>query len=398
VSTAGASIANPAVRLRLLVVVYALDTLTALAVLAYGNAAYLIDELDAPDAFPAFALALYGLCKIASAPVAGRVFDHFGPRVTLAAGLAMLAAGLAVILLTHTATGYLAGLAPISAGLGFSWLVVFAAIGRLTTAEKRASETGFIAVASILAVASGFGGAGIAAETGPWWLPFVASILLGAVAGLASLPFAPRVPTARAAITDSHDGPSPPLRHAPGVARAAALAVFLHFAVATSVAGVFGAFVLRTLDLPLLRGGILLVPAAGAGGLAMLLGGRLSRPGRRLLEVAAVYVAGSAGAAALAFADSEVAFALSALPLGLALGGAVPILNAAVLDVATSSGRTGRSLGWMFLAQGMGTVGGPALAGGIMALRGPREALAAIAAAYLAGALVDALNNRRTGL
>jgi len=182
------------------------------------------------------------------------------------------------------------------------------------------------------------------------------------------------------------------------VARAAALAVFLHFAVATSVAGVFGAFVLRTLDLPLLRGGILLVPAAGAGGLAMLLGGRLSRPGRRLLEVAAVYVAGSAGAAALAFADSEVAFALSALPLGLALGGAVPILNAAVLDVATSSGRTGRSLGWMFLAQGMGTVGGPAVAGGIMALRGPREALAAIAAAYLAGALVDALNNRRTGL
>ena len=48
-STAGASIANPAVRLRLLVVVYALDTLTALAVLAYGNAAYLIDELDAVD-------------------------------------------------------------------------------------------------------------------------------------------------------------------------------------------------------------------------------------------------------------------------------------------------------------------------------------------------------------
>ena len=41
--------------------------------------------------------------------------------------------------------------------LGFSWLVVFAAIGRLTTAEKRASETGFIAVASILAVASGLG-------------------------------------------------------------------------------------------------------------------------------------------------------------------------------------------------------------------------------------------------
>jgi len=393
-----ASITEAATRTRLLVTVYALDTLTALALLAYGNAAYLIDELNAADAVPAFALALYGLCKIASAPVAGRVFDRAGPRATLASGAGMLAAGLAVILVTHSTAGYLVALAPISAGLGFAWLVVFAAMGRLTTAEGRASETGFIAVASILAVASGFGGAGLVAETGLWWLPFSTAIALGALAAVASAPLAPSGRAPRPAMTEGDVAPVSPVAHTAGAPRAAAAAVLLHFAVATAVAGVFGAYILRTLDFSLAGAGLLLVPAVSSGGLAMLAGGRWSRPGRRLLETAAVYVAGAAGAFALAAAHGTVAFAIAAVPLGVALGGAVPLVNAAVLDVATASPRTGRALGWLFLSQGVGTVGGPLLAGVVLAAYGTREALVAIGGAYLAGALVDAVNNRRTRL
>jgi len=393
-----ASIGEASTRTRLLVTVYALDTLTALAILAYGNAAYLIDELNAADAVPAFALALYGLCKIASAPIAGRVFDRAGPRATLGAGVGMLATGLAIILLTHSTAGYLVALAPISAGLGFAWLVVFAAMGRLTTAEGRASETGFIAVASILAVASGFGGAGLVAETGFWWLPFTIAIGLGALAAAASAPLAPSGRAFRPSMTEDDAAPAPPVAHTAGAPRAAAAAVLLHFAVATAVAGVFGAYILRTLDFSLVAAGLLLVPAVSSGGLAMLLGGRWSRPGRRLLETGAVYVVGAIGAFALAAAEGPVTFAIAALPLGIALGGAVPLVNAAVLDVATASSRTGRALGWLFLAQGVGTVGGPLLAGVVLAAYGTREALIAIGLAYLAGALVDAVNNRRTRL
>lgn len=393
-----ATFADRGARARVLATVFSLDTLTALAILAYGNAAYLIDELDAPDAYPAFALAIYGLCKIAAAPAAGRVFDRAGPLATLYAGLSMVAGGLALMLLTHSAAGYIAGVGPVSAGLGFTWLVVFAAIGQRTTAEHRGSETGFIAIASIFAFAAGFGGAGLIAETGPWWLPFVAALALGGVALGASSQLA--APLRNRDTIPQPDTPAADSPRLPGLAatRASAVAVFLHFAVTTAVAAVFGAYVLRTLDLKLITAGLLLTPAAATGGLGMLLCGRISRPGRRLREIGALYVAGGAGALGLALARNEVAFALAAIPLGLAIGGALPILNAAVLDIATRAGQTGRALGWMFLAQGVGTVSGPAIAGAVIALTGTREALLVLGVAYLAGAGIDTANSRRTGI
>ena len=69
--------------------------------------------------------------------------------------------------------------------------------------------------------------------------------------------------------------------------------IFAHFVAVTATIAAFGPFVLRTLDLTLLRAGGVLVPAAGAAALAMFLAGRWSRRDNRLREVAVLYAVGA---------------------------------------------------------------------------------------------------------
>ena len=72
---AGSGPWTPSLRV-LLAAVFSVDALTALGVIAYSNP-YLIDIREAPSAYPAHALAIYGFVKLVTAPAGG----CFSPRV-----------------------------------------------------------------------------------------------------------------------------------------------------------------------------------------------------------------------------------------------------------------------------------------------------------------------------
>src|SRR6185312_8774850 len=146
----------------------------------------------------------------------------------------------------------------------------------------------------------------------------------------------------------------------------------------TATIAAFGPFVLRTLDLTLLRAGGVLVPAAGAAALGMFLAGRWSRRGNRLREVAVLYALGSGAVLAAAAVHNPWLFGLVAIPLAFSVGGAQPLLNASLLDVSHSADQTGTVLGWLFFAEGLGSVTGPVIIGAVISVSGVRDAVVAI--------------------
>jgi MFS family permease len=64
-----------------------------------------------------------------------------------------------------------------------------------------------------------------------------------------------------------------------------------------------------------------------------------------------------------------------ALGLGVAIGGATPLMGATILDVSHSGQQKASVLGWLFFAQGIGSVAGPVLVGLVISLFGVREAV-----------------------
>jgi MFS family permease len=110
----------------------------------------------------------------------------------------------------------------------------------------------------------------------------------------------------------------------------------------------------------------------------MWFAGRHSRPGRRLRELALFYGIGALGLVVLASVHHWYEFMGVALALGVSLGGATPIMGATMLDVSYSGERKASVLGWLFFAQGIGTVGGPLLVGVVISLLGVREAVAVL--------------------
>jgi MFS family permease len=154
----------------------------------------------------------------------------------------------------------------------------------------------------------------------------------------------------------------------------------VHSAAVAGVGGIFGPFVLHTLDLSLLHGSILLLPAIGTGAASMWLAGRRSRPGRRLRELALCYAVGAVTLAGLIFVESSAAFAIVAVGLGVAIGGATPLMGATILDVSHRGEARASILGWLFFAQGIGSVAGPVAVGVVISLLGVREAVAFLGA------------------
>jgi MFS family permease len=151
-----------------------------------------------------------------------------------------------------------------------------------------------------------------------------------------------------------------------------------HSAALGGVGGVFGPFVLHTLDLSLFAASLMLIPAIIAGGLSMFVAGRRSRPGNRLRELAIFYSVGAVGLIVLAFVNTWYLFAIVGLTIGVSLGGASPLMGATMLDVSYGGARKASVLGWLFFAQGIGTVIGPFLVGFLISLAGVREAVAAV--------------------
>ena len=344
--------------------------MTALVVIAFSNS-YLIDTRHSPPAYPAYALGIYGFVKLVTAPIGGWLLDRVRAGLVVAFVVSVEMLGFAVILATGTAGGFLFGVALLSAGIAMAWLVVFHALGDAIDADVRASATAYVGLTSTAATGAGFAIAAVVGETPYWAAAFVAGIVLAAVSSFVLWQLYPPGRTVGRTLSDA-DTPDPAVAVDRRRQFIAGLVIFAHFTAVTGTLAAFGPFVLRTLDLTLLRAGVLLLPAGVVAASAMVIAGKKSTHGNRLREVALLY----AICAVSVLLDSAVhhiwLFALIAIPLGLAFAGAQPLLNASLLDVSQAADRTGTVLGWLFFAEGLGSVVGPVVVGVAISVAGVR--------------------------
>jgi MFS family permease len=300
-----------------LATVFSIDAMTMLVVIAYGSS-YLLKVLDSPPSYPAYALGIYGFMKLLSAPIGGRLLDRFPARVVVTLALALSLTGLALIIAWHAAAGYLVGVAFLSYGIGTSWLVMFHVLGLATVPSLRARITSYMALVSGAATATGFATGGLIALTDYWWAAFAAGAVLATAAGTLLRVVVNRVVAAnpeRRPPAPEDPPADPPQPNPPRRQVLAGGTGLVHSAALGGVAGIFGPFVLHTLDLQLISASLLLLPAIAAGGVTMWFAGRHSRPGRRLRELALFYGIGAVGLIVLAFVNTWYGFMVVALAL-----------------------------------------------------------------------------------
>ncbi len=253
-STAGEFFRSP---LRnLLAVVFTIDCMTALVVIAFSNS-YLIDTRHSPPAYPAYALGIYGFVKLVTAPIGGWLLDRVRAGLVVAFVLAIEMLGFVVILSTGTAVGLLAGVALLSAGIAMAWLVVFSSPWRRNRPDVRASATAYVGLTSTAATGTGFAIAAVIGETPYWAAAFVAGVVLAAASSFVLWQLYPPGRTVGRTVAPAEsDNPGAAVDRRRQVV--AGLVIFAHFTAVTGTLAAFGPFVLRTLDLTLLRAGVLL--------------------------------------------------------------------------------------------------------------------------------------------
>jgi len=362
--------------------VFSLDCLAGLVVMGYGNS-YLINVLRAPSSYPAYALGIYGVVKLTVALPGGWLLDRLKPgTVAFLAGISA-AAGLAGILATKSAVGYFVGVGLISLGSSLAWLDVFHVIGGRHDASERGGVMASVGVVSAGATGAGLGTAAVVGEVPGWRLAF----LLGVVISVAATAFL--LAMSRQGVSAGGATACPDRTRTPGRQRlVAALVLFLHFSLISGMLAALAPFALRTLDLSLLQTGIAVAPAGALGAGAMLFVGRRSRAATHLRTAAALYVFAGVGLAAVAVTSDAAWFAFASLPLGIGIGGATPLINASVLDAARAGERNGVALGYLFFAEGLGSIAGPLVVGLLIAAGSERTGVASVAsvAIVLAGA------------
>jgi MFS family permease len=370
--------------------VFALDLITALIVVGFGNA-YLVRVLHSPPAYPAFALAVYGTVKLLSAPFAGWLVDRARGGLIAALVVCLEAGAILLMLFTGTSEGYIIGVAPLSAGTVLGWLLVLRRLGETLEPGGRGPASSYIALAGSAGLAGGLGLAALLAEHPQPRMAFVA----GLVVALASV-FA----LGRLGSVHSSAGRSGSAWYEAPTRRelAAALVLFAHLGTIGSVAVTFGPFALDELGQTLLRLGLLLSPAAAAGILGMVVAGRRSKHGGRLREAAPLYAVAAAAALFCASTSDVRWFAVGAIPLGAAIGAVGPVVNAARIDVASTAQAPGAVLARMSIAEGLGEASVPFLAGLAITAGGERAGMVAVGAALAVIAVLTAVAARTARL
>lgn len=376
--------------LRVLISVFVLDLLTAFIVVGFGNA-YLVRVLQAPLAYPAFALTVYGTVKLLAAPFAGRLVDRASSELVAVVVVVLEASGIGVMLFTGTAEGYIVGVALLSAGTVLGWLLVLRRLGEALEPGVRGSAGAALALAGSAGLGGGLGFAALLAEHSEPRVAFAAGLLVA----LSSLFALRRIGSA----------PAPPIggggawREAPTRRElAAGLVLFAHLGTVGSIAVTFGPFVLGELGKTLLQMAFLLTPAMAAALLGLVIAGRWSRHTTRLREAAPLYAVAAAAALVCASTNDPWWFALGAMPLGGAIGAASPVVNAARIDVASTARAPGSVLARLSIAEGLGEASIPFLAGLAINVGGPRAGMVAVGLALAVISMLTAVAARVTRL
>jgi len=378
----------------ILAAVFALDVLTTLIVTGYGNT-YLLKTLEAPPSYPAFALGVYGFVRFATAPLGGWLTDRARPAASVALAGALQAGGAGIMLAVGTAEGFIAGAGVLSAGTTLMWLLVFHALAVSVAPARRGEATAYLGLTSVVSIGLGFAAAALLAEAAPA-VVFATGIVLGgaSAAPLWGVLHQGTHPRAR----HKDEGPAP---RASGLRRAETVAgavVFTHFLAVNATIVAFSPFALDLLDLTLLKLSVLLAPAAVAGGLAMLVAGRRSRQGQRLRETSPLYALGAIALLLTTFTSHWAWFSLGMTAVGAAMGGTTPLLNSSRIDLSTAAPATGRVLGRLLLAEGLGSVAGPIAIGLVISVGDIRAGAFAAGIAFATLAALSAVAARTVRL
>lgn len=374
----------------------ALDGMTGLVILSAGNA-YLLRTLGQSAALPALALTLQALTKVAVSPAAGWIADRRRLSVVLPVVPVLAMTGLALMLTTRSAAGYLVGLAALSAGISVAWVLLRHCVGDTTSEAERGNAATWISLAAGGAVASGFGAGTLLAAVEPraaFALAFVfvalAAVLLDRLRRAADMSRQSTSPIATLSL------PRSPRMYSLTLG----LVASGQFALAGGLLVTFWPFVLRDLEVPAGRVLWLLVPA---GFIAMgALGGvgRWSQSGRRLIEITVLYFLVASGCGIAFLAHSAWAFALAMALVVPAIVAGVPLVTAVVIDFSRGRSGPAGALGWLGSAEAAGSLAGSGIMGGVIASTDARDAFLALAvtASLLAVATTAAVRFRRRNL
>lgn len=374
----------------------ALDGTTGLVILSAGNA-YLLRTLGTSAAIPALALTIQALTKVAVSPAAGWIADRRRLSAVLPVAPVLAMTGLAVMLLTQSAAGYLAGLAVLSAGISVAWVLLRHCVGDTTSEAERGNAAAWISLAAGGAVASGFGAGTLLAAVEPRAAFALAFVLVALAAVLLDR-------LRRAAEMSRQSTPPIATPSLPTTQRMHSLTLGLvasgQFALAGGLLVTFWPFVLRDLEVP---AGHVLWLLAPAGLIAMgALGGvgRWSKPGRRLVEITVLYSLVASGCGIAFVAHSAWAFALAMALVVPAIVAGVPLVTAVVIDFSRSRSGPAGALGWLGSAEAAGSLTGSGIMGGVIAGTDARGAFLALAvtASLLAVATTTAVRFRRRNL
>jgi DHA1 family solute carrier family 18 vesicular amine transporter 1/2 len=391
---APASIKRPAMALTV-ALAFSQDALYGLVFLSYMNH-YLLDVLNTSPALPGYTLALYGGVKLAIHPLAGRLLDRHSPRSLFRAAVLVQAAGLVLVLLVHALWSFLAATCLIAAGSAAIWPLLYETIARTQLVQVHSRVTGIVTFAGDIATGIGLAIGVVAGNFGPWRSAFYVALAIAVLPILGqqmsaldrSPPEHAHAPAPRPE-ADRHGGVHKPHLAVGGFrdriqgAAFFALVVFIDYAAVSSLGGVYGAYVRRSLNITLLRTAVLLIPAAAAAGLALLVASRFSRPERRMLELAALFVVSAGGALGLAVAPTAYAAAGAAVFLAAGAGGAGPIIAAAMIEQSGGPSDRGLVIGTLMSIEGLGAVVGPGVTAAVISASGARASLAFIGAVFV---------------
>lgn len=358
---------------------FGLDLLTGLIVFAFSNS-YLVQVLHAPPSYPAFALGVWGVVKLAASPVSGWVADHV--RGEAAAGLAigLNAVGILVMLLIETGEGYILGMAPLAAGTTLAWLLVFRALGEHVDAPGRAEASAHMTIIATAGLMVGFAVAAYVSEQAERHAGFYAALIVTAA-------MAPPLVRASVGLQVPEHAREAPLRWGAflsGGAEAITAGVTLvHFIAFAGIVVVLGPFALEELGLRLSQALLVGVPGGIAAALALWLAGKWSDHGKRLWEIGALYLVGGVAMVGAAAVSHTLPFAAMMVLLGVSIGGSSPLLAALRIDVSLTDPRPGAVLGRLSFADGVGAALGPFVAGAAIEVAGVRVGMVVVGVAFV---------------
>lgn len=340
---------------------------------------YLLDVLKTSAGSPGYTLAIYGGTKLIAHPFAGRLIDRTSPRFVFVLAVGVQACALVLLLSTRGLGIFLIVAVLMAIGAAAFWPLIYEAVARTQPRDGHARAAGILALVGYISTAVGLGIGVLLADFAPWRAAFILALVLVA------LPFAlQREPALRRlgpAPGDAIDPPAPRRGRRPFVVFGAVL--FLDYACITAVAGSYGPYIRRTLDISLLHATILMVPAGAIALGSLALASRFSRPDRRFFEMAGLYAVAAVGAFALSATDAPVLAAVFAVIMAAGIGGISPIIAATMLDMGGNTSR-GFVIGSLMSVEGLGSIAGPGVAAATADLFGPRAAMALIGSILVA--------------